>query len=246
MEYILLLILLIIYAVSNLLSLFGKRVGASALQIFGSLIHLAVLIIRSVNANHPPFTNMYETLLLLSFLLQVKFLIFQRVKSELIANIQRAIVFLMIVVLALLSPESRAISPVMPALNSFWMYIHVPSYLFAYVSLFSASSMAMIHIFSKKSIYNYDRQMDIDVSLTFVFLAIGMFTGAIWGQLSWGNFWSWDPKETWALINILVLSLYFYKVDRKTQSWIVLITALTVLFTYFGVTYLLSGLHSYS
>ena len=246
MQYTLLLILFALYAISILLSFAKKTVIASTFQIMGAILHFAILVIRSVNAHHPPFTNMYESLLLLSFLLQFKFLVFQRVKSELIANIQRSIVFLLILVLCILSPESRAIRPVMPALNSFWMYIHVPSYLFAYVSLFSATSMAILHIFSKKSIYAYDRQMDLDVSLTFIFLAIGMFTGAIWGQLSWGNFWSWDPKETWAMINILVLSLYFYKNDRKTQSLVVLITALTVLFTFFGVTYLLSGLHSYS
>lgn len=246
MEYTLLLILLSIYGLSILLSLLKKFSSAAVFQLLGLLLNLAILIIRSINAQHPPFTNMYESLLLLAFLLQVKFIVFQRVKSELVSNIQRSIIFVLLLVIALLSPESRAISAVMPALNSFWMYIHVPSYLFAYVSLLSASALALLHIFSKKSIFAYDKQMDMDVSLTFIFLSIGMFTGAVWGQLSWGNFWSWDPKETWALINILVLSLYFYKNDRKTQSWIVLISALTVLFTYFGVTYILSGLHSYS
>ncbi len=133
----------------------------------------------------------------------------------------------------------------MPALNSVWMYIHVPSYMFSYVTLFSGLILAVMRLFRQKVIFAYDDQLNLDISLTMIFMSVGMITGAIWGQISWGNFWSWDPKETWALINIIVLSLYFHVSDRKRQALIVIVTALTVLFTYFGVTWLLSGLHSY-
>jgi ABC-type transport system involved in cytochrome c biogenesis permease subunit len=245
MEYTLLLILLGIYALSFIFGLFKSQGISSSLRALGLLLHLLILIVRAISANHPPFTNMYESILLLSFLLQVKFIFFQRSASALLVHLEKCIVLAFIVLVSLLSPETRAIRPVMPALNSVWMYIHVPAYLFAYVALFSATILALIHIFSRKSIFAYDKQMDMDVSLSFVFMSIGMLTGAIWGQLSWGNFWSWDPKETWALINLLVMSFYFYKNDRKSQSWIIVFTAISVLFTYFGVTWLLSGLHSY-
>lgn len=245
MEYTLLLILLGIYALTFIFGLFKSQGISSSLRALGLLLHLLILVVRAVSANHPPFTNMYESILLLSFLLQVKLVFFQRSASALLVHLEKFIVLAFIILLALLSPETRAIRPVMPALNSIWMYIHVPAYLFAYVALFSATILALIHIFSRKSIFAYDKQMDMDVSLSFVFMSIGMLTGAIWGQLSWGNFWSWDPKETWALINILVMSFYFYKNDRKSQSWIIVFTAISVLFTYFGVTWLLSGLHSY-
>ena len=246
MEYILLLILVAIYAVSLILGLFKQR-GKSLIVLYvGFALHLAILIIRSVMAKHPPFTNVYESLLLLSFLMQMKFLFFQRSSGIHIINLQKLVVLLFTLVLVLLSPETRAIQAVMPALNSVWMYIHVPAYMFSYVTLFSGLILAIIRLFSRKNIYAYDKQMDMDISLTMIFMSIGLVTGAIWGQISWGNFWSWDPKETWALINIIVLSLYFHKNDRKAQALIVIITALTVLFTYFGVTWLLSGLHSYS
>lgn len=246
MEFTLLLILAAIYTVSLIIGLLKRHEISLYFLYFGFALHLAILIIRSLTAHHPPFTNVYESLLLLSFLMQVKFMFFQGSASARVINLQRLVVLIFTLVLILLPAEIRAIHPVMPALNSPWMYIHVPAYLFSYVALFSGLILAIIRLFSQKNIFAYDKQMDTDISLAMIFMSLGLVTGAIWGQLSWGNFWSWDPKETWALINIIVLSLYFHKNDRKAQSLIVILAALTVLFTYFGVTWLLSGLHSYS
>ena len=246
MEFTLLIILVCIYAISLLIGLFKLRGVSTFVLYLGFFLHLTLLIIRSVTAHHPPFTNVYESFLLLSFLMQVKFLFFQGAASSRVVNLQRFIVLIFTVVLVILPAETRAINAVMPALNSPWMYIHVPAYLFSYVALFSGFILAIIRLFSRKNIFAYDAQMDTDISLAMIFMSVGLVTGAIWGQISWGNFWSWDPKETWALINIITLSLYFHKNDRKAQSLIVIIAALTVLFTYFGVTWLMSGLHSYS
>jgi ABC-type transport system involved in cytochrome c biogenesis permease subunit len=246
MEFTLLLILVSIYAISLFIGLFKQWCISLLILYLGFALHLTILVIRSVTAHHPPFTNVYESLLLLSFLMQVKFLFFQGNTSTKVINLQRFVVLIFTVVLVILPAETRAIYAVMPALNSPWMYIHVPAYLFSYVALFSGLILAIIRLFSRKSMFAYDEQMDTDISLAMIFMSVGLVTGAIWGQISWGNFWSWDPKETWALINIIVLSLYFHKNDRKAQSLIVILTAITVLFTYFGVTWLLSGLHSYS
>jgi ABC-type transport system involved in cytochrome c biogenesis permease subunit len=246
MELILLIILAGVYAASLTLAFAKVRTLSSVLSYLALALHLAVLIIRAVTAKHPPFTNVYESLLLLSWLMQVKFLFFQKAASAIVTYLQKALVLAFIVVLILLPADTRAINPVMPALNNVWMYIHVPSYLFGYVAMFSAFVMALISLFNRKTILSNDQQMDMDVSLAMIFMSVGMVTGAIWGQVSWGSYWSWDPKETWALINLIVLSLYFHTKDRKRQALIVIFTALTVLFTYFGVTWLLSGLHSYS
>ncbi|MEA2076907.1 MAG: cytochrome c biogenesis protein CcsA [Candidatus Marinimicrobia bacterium] len=246
MELILLLVLVFIYLLSLMLGFMKRRQVSLYVSYAGFFLHLAILIIRAITAKHPPFTNVYESLLLLSWLMQVKFLFFQRATSARVVHLQRLLLVVFISVLIFLPPGTREIRPVMPALNSVWMYIHVPSYLFGYVSLFSGLILAIIRLFSRKNIFPYDEQMDTDISLAMIFMSAGMVTGAIWGQISWGNFWSWDPKETWALINIILLSLYFHKSDRKTQSLIVILATLSVLFTYFGVTWLLSGLHSYS
>ncbi|RKY52638.1 MAG: hypothetical protein DRP93_07815 [Candidatus Neomarinimicrobiota bacterium] len=246
MEFILLLVLASLYSISLIVGLFKQQILSRSVLYLGFILHLTILIIRSLTAHHPPFTNVYESLLLLSFLMQVKFIFFQKSISDRVINLQRLAVLIFTVVLIALPPETRTIQAVMPALNSIWMYIHVPAYLFSYVALFSGLVLAIIRLFSRKNIFANDEQMDTDISLAMIFMSIGLVTGAIWGQVSWGNFWSWDPKETWALINMIVLSLYFHKNDRKAQALIVILTALTVLFTYFGVTWLLSGLHSYS
>ena len=92
--------------------------------------------------------------------------------------------------------------------------------------------------------------MDGEVRIGFFFLNFGLVTGAIWAYFSWGTYWGWDPKETWALVNILILSLYFHSakkpmaVDKK--AIIVILTFFTLFFTYWGVTYFLKGLHSYT
>ena len=85
-----------------------------------------------------------------------------------------------------------------------------------------------------------------------LFLAIGIFLGAIWANVSWGTYWSWDPKEVWALITMIFYGLAFH---RQSLSWLrrprlfhlyMLFCFLSVLMTYFGVNYVLGGMHSYA
>ncbi|MBN2780765.1 MAG: cytochrome c biogenesis protein CcsA [Candidatus Marinimicrobia bacterium] len=245
MEYILLLITFCLYAVSFAAGLFNRRQLSLFAAYLGLILHLVLLIWRSVTAQHPPFTTMYETLILLTALMQLKFLFFQRHRNARILNVQKALLLIFLAVPVFLPAELRAVHPVMPALNSAWMYVHVPAYLLGYVALFSGLIHALLRFYPVKNIFDYDKQMDTDIALAMVFMSAGLITGAIWGQVSWGNYWSWDPKETWALINILVLSLYFHKKDRIIQSMIIIVTVMTVLFTYFGVSFLMSGLHAY-
>ena len=139
------------------------------------------------------------------------------------------------------------IKPLMPALNSPWMYIHVPSYFVAYSSMLVATILSIMLLINKNS-KSLQNKLEEEVKIVFFFLNAGMITGAIWAYFSWGTYWSWDTKETWSLINILVLSYYFHvnKKEVVNKSAIVIITLLTIAFTYFGVTYILPGLHSYT
>ena len=89
------------------------------------------------------------------------------------------------------------------------------------------------------------------VTLGFVLLTGGIITGAIWANFAWGTYWSWDPKETWSLITWLVYAIYLHaRLMRGWQgrkiAWISIVGFLAVLFTYWGVNFLLSGLHSYA
>ncbi|MDZ7795594.1 MAG: cytochrome c biogenesis protein CcsA [Candidatus Marinimicrobia bacterium] len=245
MEIILILILAALYGFSFLSGLFKKQQAALYAVYAGFILHLGLVIFRSVSAQHPPFTNIYETLILLSWLMLAKFLFLQESRSALVINLQRAVIFLLILVPLSFPAEMRAVQPVMPALKSAWMYIHVPAYLFGYVALFSAVILAVIRLFVKEENFVHCAQLELDTRLSLLFLSTGLVAGAIWAQVSWGNYWSWDPKETWALINILILSLYFIARSSKLRSIILIITFLSVMFTYFGVTWLLPGLHSY-
>ena len=111
----------------------------------------------------------------------------------------------------------------------------------------------ILFLFAEKmesqTVKNLTQKMDGEVKIGFFFLNFGLITGAIWAYSSWGNYWSWDPKETWALINILILSLYFHSAKKpisiNRKSFIIIITFLTLIFTYWGTTFLLRGLHSY-
>ena len=83
-------------------------------------------------------------------------------------------------------------------------------------------------------------------------LTAGIFLGAVWANVSWGTYWSWDPKETWALITLMVYAVPLHKVsvtsfgNPRTYHIYVIVAFLTVLITYFGVNYLLGGMHSYA
>lgn len=253
-ESLLLILSLITYIISFVLY-FVKKDEKYSRWVFAIAlaVNFAVLIVRSMLAQHPPFTNLYETMLLLPFLIGCRYIFW---KKQIPSDIRWLIIGLVIILIgiALLLPaKMKEIKPLMPALNSVWMYIHVPAYFFGYVSIFIAFLYSLSLLVKGKSLEQEKREelvdrMDREAKICFFFLNVGLITGAIWAYISWGNYWSWDPKETWALINILILALYFYLVNPNfiKKSIIIIITFLSVLFTYWGVSYLLVGLHSYT
>lgn len=254
MEQPLLIITALLYLIAFVILLTGARdrfcLGVTWIAI---LAHLFTLIARSVSAGHPPFTNLYETMLLLSFLVALRLVFWRRQ----IDSRHRWLILLMILAMvgaAILLPSSLKVArPLMPALNSFWMYIHVPAYFFGYMALILAFIYALIFLFQGKNESSSEmvsllKKMNNEVKIAFLFLNIGLVTGAIWAYISWGNYWTWDPKEVWALINILTLAVFFHLVKPKAtkKSLIVILAFLTVIFTYLGVSFLLSGIHSYA
>jgi cytochrome c-type biogenesis protein CcsB len=97
----------------------------------------------------------------------------------------------------------------------------------------------------------FDTAAGKTISFGFLFLTIGIITGAVWANAAWGTYWSWDPKETWSLITWFVYAVYLHcRFMRgwkgKRAAWISVLGFASVIFTYFGVNYLLSGLHSYA
>lgn len=253
METVLLIICPIFYLLAALLFYLQKNKASRFLLFAAAILHLALLSVRSLIAKHPPFTNMYETFLLLPFLIALRCIVWPRQSSGQLHPVLYMISAAFLLTALLLPASMSDPRPLMPALNSPWMYIHVPAYFFAYMSLIVALIYALIILLRSKKdrkagLTDLCEKMDKEIRISFFFLNLGLITGAIWAYVSWGNYWSWDPKETWALINILILAfaLHLKEPTPQKKAWIVIVTVLSVAFTYWGVTFILAGLHSYA
>lgn len=153
--------------------------------------------------------------------------------------------------LSFADPETQNLAPV---LNSPLLGVHVLCMMVSYTLFGLVALIGVMGLFQKDK----DAQSMLrDVSLTILYpavfiLTIGTFIGAVWANISWGSYWSWDPKETWALITMLVYSAMLHSgVMSKFNSpgffhTYAILSFLTVLITYFGVNLLLGGMHSYS
>lgn len=143
-----------------------------------------------------------------------------------------------------------------PALRSYWLDFHVSTAIISYMTfLFSFFFSVMLLMGGKKKYKNLPttdvlnewayRACVIGLAL----LTIVIITGAVWAEYAWGSFWSWDPKETWALITWLIYAVYLHLRLRgwseKKVAWVNVVGLVAVIFTLFGVSYLLPGLHSY-
>lgn len=154
---------------------------------------------------------------------------------------------------AMLGGSSSQLTPLMPVLQSPLLSIHVMTVMCAY-ALFALQMLLGIYAFGAPN-SNLERITALSQLLLYpaVFLlTIGIFLGAVWANVSWGNYWSWDPKESWALITLMVYAVPLHKSSisrfRSTRFYhIYMICAfLAVIITYFGVNYLLGGMHSYA
>ena len=163
-----------------------------------------------------------------------------------------------IIALALLAISSsplapRTIQPPIPALRSFWLVLHV-TFSFIGEAFFVVSFIAAIGcLVSRKE----ERRAELDrlvaaaIGIGYPVFTVGALVfGAIWAETAWGTWWSWDPKETWALITWLLYTAYLHtrlvrKLKGRTSAVLAIVGFVATLFTFFGVNYLLTGLHSY-
>ena len=148
--------------------------------------------------------------------------------------------------------------PLLPVLQTPLLGIHVSVIMLAYTLFAIIMINGIVGLCSKKlSTFNFQLSTVLLYPALFC-LTVGIFVGAVWANLSWGRYWGWDPKETWALITMFVYALLLHlplvkaKFKMSDKAWTILYHVLSivsfafVLFTYFGVSYLLGGLHSYS
>jgi cytochrome c-type biogenesis protein CcsB len=248
--------------------LFSKKENLARLgfsfAFVGLFIHTIALLWRTVESGHAPFTNMYESL---SFLAWSSILAYILIEFK--YKIRKAGPYFMLIVIALMALASSPLmpkeaTPLMPALQSYWLWLHVSVTLLGeafFAVAFVTSIMYLVADSSEKKGGAAKSKVSAEKldSVSYRCIAVGfpLFTlgglvfGMVWAFKAWGRYWSWDPKETWSLITWFVFALYLH--TRIVMGWkgrrsayVAIIGFLAALFTYFGVNYLLSGLHSYA
>ncbi|MFI3264718.1 MAG: cytochrome c biogenesis protein CcsA [Rikenellaceae bacterium] len=210
-----------------------------------------------ISGNAP--SNSYETMILVSLAVVMAGLIFAYHSS--IAFALATIFGGVILFVSSLSWMDPHISPLVPVLKSPWLISHVTTIIIAYgfmgISFFiGITNMILLSIKNKREIIKERineltiiNEMSLWLGVTF--LTVGIFLGAIWANESWGRYWGWDPKEVWALITMIVYStvLHIHLIKRYNNVWHLnfwaTVSFSSVIMTYFGVNFLLSGMHSY-
>lgn len=213
--------------------------------------------LRGIVSNHLPLSNGYETMLFMAWCSALLTLVMRK-KFYLAFPFGMFLCGLTILV-ATLGQSNPRITQLMPVLHSPWLSVHVVTIMIAY-SLLAFAMMNGITAFIVR--YSGANRADIIEYLQVVskvmfypaifLLAIGIFIGAVWANVSWGRYWGWDPKEVWALITMLVYSAALHSASlpwlRRPMAFhlFCILAFLTVLITYFGVNFFLGGMHSYA
>ncbi|MEO1257380.1 MAG: cytochrome c biogenesis protein CcsA [Bacteroidota bacterium] len=229
---------------------------------FAFLLHLFGLALRWYVSGRAPWSNGYESMIYIAFTTVLAGLIFSRKSlGGLAATSVLAATILMVAGLSWLDPE---ITPLVPVLKSYWLTIHVSLIAGSYGFLMLGALIGVLNLIfmifgnqqNGKNVYRIVKEMTYISEMTLIgglfMLSIGTYLGGVWANESWGRYWGWDAKETWALVTILVyafiLHMRFIPGFRGVYAFNVstLFGWASVIMTYFGVNYYLSGLHSYA
>jgi cytochrome c-type biogenesis protein CcsB len=238
------------------------------------------LLLRWINENYFPLSNLYESLIFLSWSISTIHLFIEyQTKSRLIGSISTPVLFLLSGFSTLTLPiDMQKALPLVPSLQSNWLMMHVSMMMVSYATLIIGSLFSILYLafyyfsINKNNVFNtLDNKGNIIqgfnssknslletidiwsyriIGLGFPFLTLGIISGAVWANEAWGSYWSWDPKETWALITWLVFATYLH--SRLLKGWQGKNASLLGSFGFFviwicylGVNFLGKGLHSY-
>ncbi len=239
-----------------------KAVNYTVLALFiGFLAHTSGLIVRGYVSGHMPWSDGYESMIYIAWAGMLAGLIFARRNPMVLAA--AAILSGLTLFVAQMSWLNPEITNLVPVLKSYWLTIHVAIITGSYGFIGVSAIIGLINI-SMAAFQNVDNRKRIGITidqlttineaamiLGLYFLTIGTFLGGIWANESWGRYWGWDPKETWSLVTILLYSFITHmRLIPGFRGWFAfnlaaVVGLLSVLMTYLGVNYYLSGLHSY-
>jgi cytochrome c-type biogenesis protein CcsB len=235
------------------------------LGLAGNIIGISMRWVESyqMGFGHAPLSNLYESLVFFAGTIVLICLVIERKYSNRVIGAFVTPLAFLAMAYASLSPNiSDRIQPLIPALKSNWLIAHVIACFIGYGAFAVAFGVSLMYLVKQKSSADSASMMShlpdagvLDelnhqlVMFGFLFLSIGIITGAVWANSAWGRYWGWDPKETWSLITWFVYATLLHA--RMMRGWRGRRTAIlsisgfaAVMFTYFGVN-LLPGLHSY-
>lgn len=264
--YLLLGIVLLIFAFINVLkpafSMKWIMRASLALLIVGFTLHIVGLGIRWYISGHAPWSNAYESIVFIAASTVLAGIILARHSPFALAGTAiLAGVTMGVAHMNFINPE---ITNLVPVLKSYWLMIHVATIIsgdgfFGLGSILSLLVLILYIMRGKNGNANIDRSIkelsnlsEMGLIIGLMLLTVGNFLGGVWANESWGRYWGWDPKETWAAVTILIYAtvLHLRFIPALKSNFIYNVTATwaysTVLMTYFGVNYYLSGLHSYA
>ncbi|MFL1011552.1 cytochrome c biogenesis protein CcsA [Flavisericum labens] len=225
-------------------------------------LHTTGLIVRWYISGHAPWSDAYESMIYVAWATMFFGLAFGRKSDLTLAS--TAFVTSMILMIAHWNWMDPAIANLQPVLNSYWLMIHVAVIVASYgpftLGMILGVVSLLLMIFTTKS---NRAKMDLNIkeltiinemalTVGLVMLTIGNFLGGMWANESWGRYWGWDPKETWALISIMVYAFVIHArlVPGLRSRWFFnlmsIIAFASIIMTYFGVNFYLAGLHSYA
>jgi len=235
---------------------------AGVLLILTLLTHTIGLIVRWYIAEHAPWSNAYESILYIAWATGLAGFVFaKRSPLAFAATSILAGIFLLVAWISELNPQ---ITNLVPVLKSYWLMVHVAvitaSYGFLGLGALLGMFVLLLMIVNKRktegNIVNAIKELTIINEITLLIglamLTVGNFLGGVWANESWGRYWGWDPKETWAAVTILlyaaVVHMRFIKKLNSIYAFNVaaVLAYFSVIMTYFGVNYYLSGMHSYA
>jgi cytochrome c-type biogenesis protein CcsB len=217
---------------------------------------------------HIPLSNQFESMVFFALVTVLVYLVLEfKYKIKTMGAFVTPVASIMLAMTTISSAFSNEIQPLVPALQSNWLTYHVITCFLGYASFavaFGVSLMMLLTLWNQDHAGDQgifvrifprpDVLEDINykaIAVGFPMLTLGIITGAVWANYAWGSYWSWDPKETWSLITWFIYAAFLHA--RFTHGWrgkkaavLSVVGFLAVLFTYFGVNYLLAGLHSYA
>ena len=242
--------------------------SASAMGMIGLMVRWRESYLIGADVGHIPVSNLYEVFILFAIVTSILYLFYERryqtraLGGFVLLVISSAVAFQLWYIF---ERQAHEIQPLVPALQSYWMKIHVPANFVGYGSFSIAAMIGVAYLLKSwresvnpqgilattlpdKSVM--DDLMYKAIALGFAFFTLATILGALWAAEAWGGYWSWDPKETWALIVWLNYAAWLHMRMTKgwhgrPMAWWAVIGLFVTIFAFLGVNMFLSGLHSY-